>query len=133
MKMCVHDRAREGCDACDRLHLSQRAAAMLVLGLDASDLDAVERVRELRRIAREDRPAPDGRRAVDRLWSLLRDIAHLGSSHREREHRSGDVRTREHHASSASSWEAEAQLVGGLLELLGHPPSVARKRAGDQT
>ncbi|MCC7542376.1 MAG: hypothetical protein IT379_39525 [Deltaproteobacteria bacterium] len=131
VRHCVHDRAREGCDECDRIVLSQRRAALLVLGLDDEDLDVVLRVRAMRQLAASDRSAHDGRPAPVRI-AVQRDYArNVAAGHRTRAASTGGLDRVAHEAASAT-WSTEADLLEGLLELLGHTPSVTRKPSGDQ-
>lgn len=62
IRYCVHDRLRAGCDACDRIDDAHRSAAMVVLGLDAEDVELAHQAHGLRVLMRENGIDPKGAR-----------------------------------------------------------------------
>lgn len=64
MKHCIHDRARDGCEDCDRLDERARTASMLVLGLDPEDVEIAHQAHKLRGVLREHGIDPMGARFV---------------------------------------------------------------------
>lgn len=114
---CVHDRVREGCVSCDRLELAQRTAALSVLGLEPEDL---ERLADLRRLARSDRGGRDGRTAMQRIRTQATYARSLAAGHLERSVYAGGL-DRADHQTDHATWATEAAVLEGLLELLGSP------------
>lgn len=85
MSNCLHDRQRAGCPDCERIERDQRTAAMIVLGLDAEDVEIAHRAHELRAVMRANRIDASGAgfvladksaRRVLEIVARMRRVAH---------------------------------------------------------